>query len=616
MPARLGRYTLETRIATGGMAEVFLARQTGPQGFQKVCVVKRMLPNLGEDEGFVRMFLDEARLAAQLNHPNIAQIFDFGQADGSYFLAMEYVPGCSLRRIVKDHGRRGAYIPPHLCARIASEAAAALHAAHTAVDANGGPLRVIHRDVSPQNILLGNTGVVKLIDFGVAKATSGTHQTRTGMVKGKFAYMSPEQIRGQPLDARSDLYALGLVLYELLASRRAIEGENDVAIVRNAMQMAIEPLSTVRFDVPPGLQAVVDRALQREREERFQTAAELGQALDHFLATSGRTVSPSELAALVVDDVAPLAPGEVSPASLGAGVVQKASSGAFWENAANAPTIVVGSAAGETRASVHDATTRARPAPANLLAQLRESDPAAVPTLEDTGSRPAGPLPFDESSSAMIRRAVRPHRAPWILAGLGAATVAAAAVLWSTRPATHPPAPPAEPAPAPAPPPATTPLEAAPAPPAESPHPPPARPEHIGGVLVATSMPSMGIKVDGRARGHTPARVQLPPGEHTLSFEDERLGLAHTVPIKVGREGDTRADWRPSKGTVLIRATPYAEVFLGDRSLGLTPLNPIELWEGRHTFRFVNADTRRTESREVEVQPGAQVLVKVDLRPQ
>jgi serine/threonine protein kinase len=220
MAERLGRYTLDSKLAVGGMAEVFLATQSGPRGFEKVCVVKRMLPHLADEENFVRMFLDEARLAAQLNHPGIAQIFDFGEVNGSYFLAMEYVPGDSLRKIVKDHGRRGAFIPPAYCARMVADAAAALHYAHNAVGTNGQPLKVIHRDVSPQNILLGSTGVVKLIDFGVAKARSATQKTAEGLVKGKFAYMSPEQIRGQPLDQRSDIFSLGLVLYELLATRR------------------------------------------------------------------------------------------------------------------------------------------------------------------------------------------------------------------------------------------------------------------------------------------------------------------------------------------------------------------------------------------------------------
>lgn len=302
---QLGKYTLERRIASGGMAEVFVA--VDDKGER--CVIKRMLPNLQVDKQFARMFLDEAKLVVQLNHPSIAQIYDFGQDKGVLYLAMEWVEGTNLRAIVKDFAKRGGKIPVEHCARLVSQAALALGYAHRAAGLDGKLLKIIHRDVSPQNILLGTSGAVKLIDFGVAKATSASQQTAAGMIKGKFAYMSPEQLRGNPLDGRSDIFGLGLVLYELLAAERAIPGASEAEIAQNALRMKFPPIEEKRPDIPAALKAIIARALEKDRDKRYATAEDLAAELETFITPRMPKLSGSELAKLLPEKPAP------SPAS-------------------------------------------------------------------------------------------------------------------------------------------------------------------------------------------------------------------------------------------------------------------------------------------------------------
>src|SRR5262245_18293462 len=209
-----GNYRLVRRIARGGMAEVFLARHLGMEGFERRVAIKRILPHLSEAEEFKSMFLDEARLAAQLTHPNIVHIYDFGRVDEYYFIGMEFVDGVDLGRLIRHARNRP--VPFEFAARIFSDVCSGLHYAHNAVDGEGRPLGLVHRDVTPQNVLVTYDGVVKLVDFGIAKAAWQAGRTRPGVVKGKFAYMSPEQVEGRRLDGRSDVFSAGICLYELI----------------------------------------------------------------------------------------------------------------------------------------------------------------------------------------------------------------------------------------------------------------------------------------------------------------------------------------------------------------------------------------------------------------
>jgi serine/threonine-protein kinase len=225
--ARVGRYEVIGHLATGGMAQIYLARQTGLGSFERHVVLKTIVRERASDQRFVNMFLDEAKLAATLNHQNVAQVYEVDQADGAYFMAMEYVHGENARAMLEMTIRRGWTIPLELALMITSGAAAGLHHAHERRGKSGQPLNIVHRDVSPANIMVGFDGCVKVLDFGIAKAEERATKTVGGTIKGKYGYMSPEQCKGKPIDRRSDIFALGIVLYELTTLRRAFKGNDD-----------------------------------------------------------------------------------------------------------------------------------------------------------------------------------------------------------------------------------------------------------------------------------------------------------------------------------------------------------------------------------------------------
>jgi serine/threonine-protein kinase len=294
-----GRYQLLKRIATGGMAQIYLARQTGPEGFEKLLVVKRILPHLAENAEFVRMFLDEARIAARLNHPNIVQIFDLGAQDGTYFIAMEYIHGEDVRRVWKHAANRGTQMPIPLVCRVVMDACAGLDYAHKKTDAAGKPLGIVHRDISPQNILVTFEGGVKVVDFGIAKAADQATVTRSGVLKGKYSYMSPEQANGQRLDFRSDIFALGVVLHELLSGQRLFKRANDIQTLHAVTSCEVFPPSEANPEIPTDLDALVMRALAKEPAHRYQDAIQLQVALEDWLIRHRQPSSSAHLAAFM-----------------------------------------------------------------------------------------------------------------------------------------------------------------------------------------------------------------------------------------------------------------------------------------------------------------------------
>lgn len=294
-----GRYELLRKLATGGMGQIYLARQKGPVGFQKLLVVKRILPHLSEEDEFIQMFFDEARIAAHLNHPNVAQIYDLGSVDGIYFIAMEYVHGASVTQLNLHANAAKGGLPLGLKCRIIADAAAGLDYAHHAKSPSGRRLGLIHRDVSPQNVLVGFNGNVKLIDFGVAKASGKVSHTVTGIIKGKYAYMSPEQARGKELDHRSDVYGLGTVFYELLTSSRLFKRESDALTLKAVVGAKVPPPSTLVKGIPRSLDAVVMRALSRDREERYPTANAFQLAIEDFIIRQRLAATSAHLAAFM-----------------------------------------------------------------------------------------------------------------------------------------------------------------------------------------------------------------------------------------------------------------------------------------------------------------------------
>ncbi|HLU68590.1 MAG TPA: serine/threonine-protein kinase [Kofleriaceae bacterium] len=298
-PKRLGRYQLLRKIAVGGMAELYLARVTGAAGFEKDVVIKRILPQLAESDEFYQMFLDEARIAATLQHPNVVQIYDAQQVGGEHFIAMEYLDGAdllTLRRILAER-RQG--LPIQHSVYIASAVAAGLHYAHEKVGLDGKPLAIVHRDVTPQNILITRDGGIKLVDFGIAKATNRMSSTGYGTLKGKLAYMSPEQCRSEPVDRRSDIYSLGIVLFELTTGRRLYRGLSEYEILRQVVEGEVPAPSTVLPGYPPDLEQILLRALARDREARYQTALELQRDLEGFARSRGVVGSALALAEFV-----------------------------------------------------------------------------------------------------------------------------------------------------------------------------------------------------------------------------------------------------------------------------------------------------------------------------
>ena len=295
-PDRFGQYTLIERIARGGMAEVWKARMRGVEGFEKIVAIKKILPHLSEDADFVNMFIDEAKLAAQLNHNNIIHIYDLGKIGGSYYIAMEYVEGHDLKDILRRGIERDLPMPIDLALFVASKIAAALDYAHRKRDFDQKELGIVHRDVSPQNVLISAEGDIKLCDFGIAKAASKVSHTKAGALKGKLQYMSPEQAWGKSIDRRSDVFALASVLFEMLTGQKLFSGDNEISVLEEVREARIQPPSQVNDEITPQVDEVVLRALQREPEARYQTAGDMAREIDSILYTFRPTPTSADLA--------------------------------------------------------------------------------------------------------------------------------------------------------------------------------------------------------------------------------------------------------------------------------------------------------------------------------
>jgi len=295
-PAKLGRYEILKPLAQGGMAEVLLARATGIEGFERHVVIKRIRAEQARNTQFVKMFLDEARLAAALHHQNIVQVHDIGQEDGEYFFTMEYVHGEDVRTLLRQASSKRALMPIAHAITIVAAAAAGLHHAHEQRGPGGKSLGIVHRDVSPANILVGFDGGVKVVDFGIAKAAMRSAETASGTIKGKVAYMSPEQCTGQPVDRRADVFALGIVLYELVTVRRLFKADSDFLMMTAIVAGDVPPPSRLRRDLPPELEEIIRKALWVDPDARDQTADVRRLALEQFANAAGIQTSTTLLA--------------------------------------------------------------------------------------------------------------------------------------------------------------------------------------------------------------------------------------------------------------------------------------------------------------------------------
>ena len=293
---KFGQYVLLNKIATGGMAEVWKARMRGVEGFQKIVAIKKILPHLSDNQDFIEMFIDEAKLAAQLNHNNIIHIYDLGKIQSSYYIAMEYVDGSDLKTILKRSGERNQPLSSELAVFVASKIASALDYAHRKRDFEDQEIGLVHRDVSPQNVLISEEGDIKLCDFGIAKAASKASQTQAGALKGKLQYMSPEQAWGRNVDRRSDIFALAAVLFEMLTNRKLFTGENEMSILEQVREAKVVAPSELNDEVTPEIDAIVRKALQKDPADRYQTAGEMARDLDSVLYSLRPTPTSADLA--------------------------------------------------------------------------------------------------------------------------------------------------------------------------------------------------------------------------------------------------------------------------------------------------------------------------------
>jgi serine/threonine-protein kinase len=513
--ARVGRYELMSPIARGGMAEVWLAKQSGPEGFEKVVALKRILAAAGNASDFVTMFLDEARIAAQLSHPNIAQIFELADDSGTYYLAMEYLEGETLSHVLRRSRELSRPLPIGLAVRVVSDAAAGLGHAHQKRSRSGKPLDIVHRDVSPQNIMVTYEGVVKVVDFGIARAAGRAARTQMGSVKGKVTYMSPEQARGETVDARCDVFALGVVLFEALTGTRLHEGDDDVRVLRRlALQEALPTVRSRRPEVAPELDALVSRAMAATTQERFPSGIEMQAALEQYLRTAPPPSSSFELRQFVQE--------------------------LFADRLQRSRAMVMTTASRITDPEL----------PVPQISSARANQATVAARAPRTGAEPAG------SHTAAKTDPARPRsRGPLILGGaivLGLAL----GIGWAVRqpkqgsePAREAsPAPPPRPPVVVAPPAPPAPVHVEPAPPAPAPQPPPvvesvtppkpAVAVKAKGKLRLETDPYTQVYVHGRRLGDTPLiDVELPSGMQALHLvnADEHIDEHIEVEIKPGQ---------------------------------------------------------------------------------
>src|SRR5688572_14967438 len=297
-PKQIGKYQILDRVAVGGMAELFKAQLIGQLGFEKLVAIKKILPHLAGDQSFVEMFIDEARITAQLDHKHIVAVFELGTDADTPYIAMQYVDGLDVLALLRECARAQIRLPPDLAAVIARDVLDALDYAHNAVDNNGKALGIVHRDISPGNVLLSWRGDVKLTDFGIARAAERRHKTEAGTLKGKYGYMSPEQVSGGEIDPRSDIFSIGILLAEMVMARRLFTSTNDLDILLMVRDARLDRLHKYASEFPIELRVLTTRALQRRPEDRWQSAAQFRDALDEWIRRTTR-VGQRDLATLI-----------------------------------------------------------------------------------------------------------------------------------------------------------------------------------------------------------------------------------------------------------------------------------------------------------------------------
>jgi serine/threonine-protein kinase len=588
--SRIGRYRLVSKLGQGGMAQVWLAEQTGLEGFHKKVVVKRLRSNYAADTGLNAMFFTEAVVAGQLNHPNLVHVYDFSEADGERFIVMEYVDGPSLKRLLTLSSGRRMSLPIAAALKIASLICEGLQYAHTRRDERTGePLRLVHRDITPDNILFARSGGVKVADFGIAKAATQRHETRPGELKGKLLYIAPEQLLSKPIDARADVFSVGVVLYEMLAGASPFWRENDAEVIEAIVHHEVPQLNGHRPEAPPALDAIIRKATAKNRDERWATAAELQEAIDRQLARVNPLFGSAQLRELIEG---------LDPASGG---------GLEEETVTEAAPLLGALEPDRMPTSVEIPFTAVQPVPA----QVRPPDP-----------QPRRSLGLALLFTALAA-AVGSGLAAYLVAGRAPSREASAADSAVAPPPQRPREEPAAPEtprgeepkreeqPSPAPVArAPTPAEVSPAepPPAEPPpKPAPAASVDEGSAdrarVSLQSEPDANVFIDGRAVGRTPLALALKFGAHKARFEDAALGLNKTVKLEVPEGPEYTKAFVFERARLIVEAPDGAEIYLGKRKVGEVP-KPVQLYEGTQTVRVVHEPTRLDVTKTLELKPG------------
>jgi eukaryotic-like serine/threonine-protein kinase len=525
----IGKYIIQRKLAEGGMAEIFLASSFGPERFEKQVIIKRIRPAIADDAAFVEMFVTEARLASRLNHANIVQVFDFDRHEGTLFIAMEYIRGKSLAQAHQRARELSVPLLPVLASQIVAEVARGLSFAHRLTE-RGEPLGLVHRDVTPQNVLVSYEGAVKLTDFGIAKA--GTRASTVGMLKGKFAYMSPEQARGEPVDSRTDIFALGITLWELLCGGRLFDGDSDIAVLRAVQERTVVPPQQLNPAVLPTLSAIVMRCLERDRARRFQSAQELERALSRYLSASGASPEDTDVGAWMRE----LFPIEA----------------ARTENTDLQPAPIPGRLTGATAAAGPEGegrpTSTTRPLPSNLLmgavrGQTLEMGPADPAPAERRTSAETPVVSSDhgphELSTGRTRRSTGVSKPMFLVGTVGSTVVAVVlAIFLSRRPDSDR---------------QVTPVSAS-TPQAQQ----PVRPlQELASPAVPESKPPEVVTAESNVSPpHSPLPKAPAPTAHVKR-----------VPSKPKAASTLQAPIGPS-GTLVLTVNPWGEVFIDGQSRG------------------------------------------------
>jgi serine/threonine-protein kinase len=611
---QLSRYQVLGRLATGGMAEVWLARSVGVGGFEKLVVVKTILKNLAENQQFVQMFIQEARVAAMLNHPNCVQIFDLGQEGNTLYIAMEYIDGFSLSRVLQRAKEQNKRPPVQIISRIFMDAATGLDYAHRLTDREGRKLNLVHRDVSPDNLIMAFSGQTKLVDFGVAKAQmpSLVQATRFGTVKGKFGYIAPEYLRGEKIDGRADVFALGVSFYRALTGRRPFTGANEAAITMSVLNDAPKnPLEHIP-DLNPALAAVVMMSLEKDPSVRFESARAMRQAIE----LAAKPAEPESVGDYLNELWPPGDKERVAMERLARGVLEETSSPALASiisGGYDIPRVTparFGEAAELTKAVPAPPGTFPGVAPlaadaAAPTEHVGALEPVAPPKPRPSGPKPALTLPptdeHDEDDEKPRSSKV------WVVLLLAA--LAAGGVFYWRHKQQELPVVPEQPK-------ALVDTPKPPDQPVKAPEEPAKTPE----AAAATGPAHLSVKTDPpvtvsegkKTLGISPLELDLDSGAHALHLVNKGAGVDQTLNVEL-KPGEKFELKELAKGTLVLKVTPWAYVKLDGRTLGQTPIEPRQLFEGTHVLELNNTENNEHRRLEVKVKGGETRNVNVNL---